>query len=145
MGLPAGEKHAWKHEWLRLLRCRRPAIPPTMTVLVLADRGLDARWLFVRIRRLGWHPFRRVNAGGTFRPDGWRRFQPLGAFVARPESAWQGAGTAFRGRRSRLRCTLLAWHKVGCAEVWRILTDLPPAPPTPGGTACGRGSSRAPR
>lgn len=38
--LPAGEPHAWKHEWLRLLRCLRPAIPTTMTVIVLADRGL---------------------------------------------------------------------------------------------------------
>jgi hypothetical protein len=124
--LPAGEKHAWKHEWLRLLRHLWPAIATTMTVIVLADRGLYARWLFVRIRRLGWHPFLRVNAGGTFRPDGWRRFQRLGAFVPTPDSHWQGTGTAFQGKQSQLRCTLLAWRKAGCKEAWLILTDLPP-------------------
>ena len=37
--LPAGEKPAWKHEWRRLRRRLRPAIPATMTVIVLADRG----------------------------------------------------------------------------------------------------------
>ena len=69
--LPATTKHAWKHEWLRLVRHLRPAVPSTMTVIVLADRGLYARWLFVRLvrlgrlGRLGWHPFLRVNAGGT--------------------------------------------------------------------------------
>ena len=124
--LPAGEKHAWKHEWLRLLRRLRPAIPPALTVIVLADRGLYARWLFVRIRRLGWHPFLRVNARGTFRPDGWRHFQRLGDFAPAPDSRWQGTGTAFQGKSSRLRCTLLAWRKAGCTDAWLILTDLPP-------------------
>jgi hypothetical protein len=124
--LPAGAKHAWKHEWLRLLRRLRAAMPATMTVIVLADRGLYARWLFVRIVRLGWHPFLRVNAGGTFRPDGWRAFQRLGTFAPTPDSRWQGTGTAFQGKPSRLRCTLLAWRKAGCKDVWLILTDLPP-------------------
>jgi hypothetical protein len=124
--LPAGEQHAWKHEWLRLLRQLRPAVPATMTVIVLADRGLYARWLFVRIVRLGWHPFLRVNAGGTFRPAGARHFRRLGTFAPTPDSRWQGTGTAFQGKQSRLRCTLLAWRKAGCKDVWLILTDLPP-------------------
>jgi hypothetical protein len=124
--LPAATPHAWKHEWLRLLRRLRPAIPPTMTVIVLADRGLYARWLFVRIVRLGWHPFLRVKAGGTFRPAGARHFRRLGTFAPTPDSRWQGTGTAFQGKPSRLRCTLLAWRKAGCKDVWLILTDLPP-------------------
>lgn len=124
--LPAGEKHAWKHEWLRLVRRLRPAIPATMTVIVLADRGLYARWLFVRLVRLGWHPFLRVNAGGTFRPDGARNFRRLSTFAPTPDARWQGTGSAFQDRHSRLRCTLLAWRKAGCADVWLILTDLPP-------------------
>src|SRR4029434_9452830 len=64
--LPAGAKHAWRREWLRLVRRLRPAIPPGWTVIVLADRGLYAPWLFRRIVRLGWHPFLGINTGGTF-------------------------------------------------------------------------------
>jgi hypothetical protein len=66
----AGKKRAWRREWLRLLRLLRPVDPPTWTVLVLADRGLCARWLFRRIVRLGGPPFLRINKGGTSRPAG---------------------------------------------------------------------------
>src|SRR6516162_9892259 len=38
--LPANPKHAWRREWLRLLRRLRPALPRHWTVIVLADRGL---------------------------------------------------------------------------------------------------------
>ena len=38
--LPAGAKHAWRREWRRLVRRRRPAIPQGWTVLVWADRGV---------------------------------------------------------------------------------------------------------
>ncbi len=55
--LPATAKHAWRREWLRMLRQVHRAVPRTWTVIVLADRGLYARWLFRRITRLGWHPF----------------------------------------------------------------------------------------
>jgi hypothetical protein len=43
--LPAGQKRAWRGEWLRMLEVLQPAIPADWTVLVLADRGLYARWL----------------------------------------------------------------------------------------------------
>src|SRR4029453_608039 len=43
--LPANQPGAWRHHWLRLLHRLRPALPPDWTVLVLADRGLWARWL----------------------------------------------------------------------------------------------------
>ena len=42
--LPAHQPHAWRREWLRLLRTLRPAIPTGWTVIVLADRGLSAGW-----------------------------------------------------------------------------------------------------
>jgi len=38
--LPAGAKHAWRREWLRLLRRLYRAIPRGWTVIVFADRGL---------------------------------------------------------------------------------------------------------
>src|SRR5438128_9877870 len=41
--LPATAQPAWRREWWRLLRPGRRAVPRSWTVLVLADRGLDAR------------------------------------------------------------------------------------------------------
>lgn len=118
--------HAWRGEWLRMLRQLRPALPATWTVIVLADRGLYARWLYRRIVRLGWHPCLRIKAGGTFRPQGSNRFQPLRTLVPRPGPRWQGQGTAFVKHPSRLPCTLLACWEEGYKEAWFILTDLPP-------------------
>jgi len=66
--LPATEPPAWRGEWLRRLRQVRTAVPRRFFVIVLADRGLYARWLFQRIVRLGWHPVLRINTGGTVGP-----------------------------------------------------------------------------
>ena len=82
--LAATAKHAWRREWLRMLRQVRRVVPRAWTVLVLADRGLYARWLFRRVTRLGWHPFLRINTGGTFRPTGqrgWYAYYRVGADV----------------------------------------------------------------
>src|SRR6266446_1591547 len=92
--LPATAKHAWRREWLRMLRQVRRAVPRTWTVIVLADRGLYARWLFRRITRLGWHPFLRINTGGTFRPAGAPCWRPLAPCAPRPGPSWRGAGIA---------------------------------------------------
>jgi hypothetical protein len=124
--LAATAKHAWRREWLRMLRQVRRAVPRTWTVLVLADRGLYARWLFRRITRLGWHPFLRINTGGTFRPTGQVRGVPLKTLVPQPGTTWQGTGIAFKGRHRQLHCTLLACWEAGYKDPWLLLTDLPP-------------------
>jgi Transposase DDE domain len=124
--LPAGQKRAWRPEWERLLACLRGAVPADWTVIVLADRGLYARWLFTTIVGLGWHPFLRVNLGGTFRPTTEARFRTLRSFVPATDQRRAGTGTAFKGATNRLRCTLLAWHGAGYTDPWLILTDLPP-------------------
>lgn len=124
--LAATAKHAWRREWLRMLRQVRRAIPRTWTVIVLADRGLYARWLFRRITRLGWHPFLRINTGGTFRPTGQVRGVPLKTLVPEPGTRWQGTGIAFKGRNRQLHCTLLARWDAEYKDPWLILTDLPP-------------------
>jgi hypothetical protein len=130
--LPATEQHAWRGEWLRMLRQVRTAIPRRFFVIVLADRGLYARWLFRRIVRLGWHPLLRINTGGTFRPAAHAHYQPLRSLVPQPGSQWVGAGTAFQGPRRRLNCTLLARWDGGYADPWLLLTDLAPG----AGEAC---------
>ena len=122
--LPAGAKRAWRREWLRLLRRLRPAIPPGWTVIVLADRGLYAPWLFRRLTRLGWHPFLRINTGGSFRPTGATCWRPLTTFAPRPGTSWRGAGIAFT--RNQIPCTLLARWEDGYKDPWLILTDLAP-------------------
>ena len=124
--LPAGEKRAWRPEWERLLGCVQGAVPADWTVIVLADRGLYARWLFTTIVGLGWHPFLRVNLGGMFRPTTEARFRSLRSFVPATDQRWAGTGIAFKGTVTRLRCTLLAWHGAGYTDPWLILTDLPP-------------------
>ncbi len=124
--LAATATHAWRREWLRMLRQVHRAVPRSWTVLVLADRGLYARWLFRRITRLGWHPFVRINTGGTFRPKGRVRGVSLKTLVPEPGTTWQGTGMAFKGRHRQLHCTLLARGEAGYKDPWLILTDLPP-------------------
>ena len=129
--LPATEKHAWRGEWLCLLRRVRAAVARRFFVSVVADRGLYARWLFRRIVRLGWHPGLRINTGGTFRPAASGHYQPLRRLVPQPGTQWVGTGTAFQGPR-RLKCTLLARWDEGYTDPWLLLTDLAPS----AGDAC---------
>ena len=124
--LEAGKKQAWRREWLRLLWQLKPAVPRGLTVIVLADRGLYARWLFRRIVRLRWHPCLRINNGGTFRPEGSPLYCPLTSLVPEVDTQWSDRGTAFKGRERQLACTLLARWDAGHKDPWLILTDLPP-------------------
>jgi hypothetical protein len=130
--LAATEKHAWRGEWLRMLRQVRAVVPRRFFVIVLADRGLYARWLFQRIVRLGWPPVLGVNTGGTFRPGKSVPYRPLREFVPQPGTQWVGCGTAFQGPRRRLNCTLLARWDEGYRDPWLLLTDLAPS----AGEAC---------
>jgi hypothetical protein len=124
--LKAGEKHAWKPEWLALLRQFRGLLPAGWTVIVLADRGLYAKWLFEAVAELKWHPFLRVNGQGLFRPEGWFHWRPLASFVPSKGARWQGRGTAFSGKKARLDCTLLGYWGEGHEAPWLVLTDLAP-------------------
>jgi hypothetical protein len=124
--LPATARGPWKRHWLALLRQFRDAVPAGWAVLVLADRGLYARWLFRGICRLGWHPLLRVTDRCTFRPEHGRRVR-MTALVPRPGTSWSGPGRAFKDRAKRLRCTLLASWEAGYDEPWLLLTDLPAA------------------
>ena len=122
--LPAQEKGAWREHWLTMLDLLGPAVPKTMRTLVLCDRGLYAKWLFAKIVQWGWHPFLRVNVGGTFRPVGQKTYRKLG-HVCPVGQTWAGRGTAFQGQAC-LECTLLACWQAGCKDPWLILTDLAP-------------------
>jgi DDE family transposase len=115
-----------------MLRQVRAVVPRRVCVIVLADRGLYARWLFQRLVRLGWHPVLRINTGGTLRPAKSGHYQPLRELVPQPGTQWVGPGTAFQGPRRRLNCTLLARWDEGYRDPWLLLTDLAPS----AGEAC---------
>src|SRR5262249_37903520 len=123
--LPATAKHAWRREWLRRLRQGPRAVPRSWTVLVLADRGLYARWLFRRITRLGWHPFLRLTTGGTFRPQGQGRAVSLKTLVPQPGTTGRGRGRACTGRHRQGPCPLWAGWEAGDKDPWLSLTALP--------------------
>src|SRR5262249_42704921 len=112
--------------WKALLSHFQRAVPANWNVIVLADRGLYAKWLFDAITALGWHPLLRINKGGKFRPQGWYHWVSLTDLVPRSGCRWQGRGTAFKSFYGRMDCTLLAWWGEGHEDPWLVLTDLPP-------------------
>lgn len=124
--LAATRKEAWRPHWEALFDHLQPSVPADWTVLVLADRGLYARWLFQHIVRHGWHPFLRINGGGQVRRAGAATFRPLTTVVPQVGTQWRGAVTCFVTREAQLRCTLLARWDAGYSEPWLILTDLEP-------------------
>ena len=73
--LRAGEKGSWEPYWKALFTSLQGSGPAHWTVIVLADRGLYAPWLFHHLVLLGWHPFLRINLGGKVRPVGAERFE----------------------------------------------------------------------
>lgn len=85
--LPANQKEAWQPHWNQLLGWVAEAVPSDWFVLVLADRGLYARWLYQAIQRRGWHPFLRINRQGCFRlPNS--PYQPLESLLTGPGMLW---------------------------------------------------------
>ena len=124
--LRATEKHPWQPEWLALLERFKGVVPAHWAVIVLADRGLYAKWLFEAIAALGWHPLLRVNSQGAFRPQGWYHWVPFTQLVPAVGRRWAGQGTAFQGKHTRLECTLLGCWDAGYQDAWLMLTNLPP-------------------
>lgn len=124
--LPATQAEAWEPHWKTLLGHFHQTVPAEWTVLVLADRGLYAKWLFEAITALGWHPLLRINNAGKFRPQGWHHWVSLTELVPQVGCRWQGRGTAFKSYYGQMDCTLLAWWGPGHEDPWLVLTDLPP-------------------
>lgn len=124
--LPAEQKGTWRPHWERLLRLLGEHMPREWTVMVLADRGLYAKWLYKAIVKLKWHPFLRIKEQGYFRPANCGRFRPLKGVVTADRPLWSGQVTAFKTPSAQLTCTLLAGCVPEQREPWLILTDWPP-------------------
>jgi hypothetical protein len=116
----------WQDTWLDLLDYLAPAIPADWQVLVLTDRGLYAKWLFLGICAHGWHPLLRINSQGLFRLRTQPDWCSLANVITGPGCQWAQEVICFRTRRSQLECSLLACWAEGYAAPWLIVTDLPP-------------------
>ena len=121
---PEQAKHAWRREWLRMLRQCAGRFP---------GRGRSSCWPIGACTPAGcfggssgWGGTRFcASTRGHLSPQGQVRGGPedLGA---RAGHGWQGTGIAFKGRHRQLHCTLLACWEAGYKDPWLILTDLPP-------------------
>src|SRR5947209_1764760 len=124
--LPAEQEGSWRPYWETLLKHLGPSVPKTWEVIVLADRGLYARWLWDCIVAQGWHPFLRVNLGSSAREVGSEAFEWFSRWVPAPGTSWHGQMECFAGKASRLLATVLMHWEPGYEAAWIILTDLEP-------------------
>lgn len=115
---------AWRPHWQALFEQLRDSVPATWSVIVAADRGLYAKWLFQLIEQLGWHPYLRINRQGQYCPAGATTFRPLSQVVSRIGQRWAGRVTCFVTKERQLSCTLLARWDRGYSAPWLIVTDL---------------------
>ena len=122
----ANRAGAWRPHWIALFEALDGGIPTGWTVIVLADRGLYARWLFSTIQARGWHPFLRINRQGQYRPQGADRFRPLSQLLTRPGQQWAGRVTCFATKERQVECSLVARWDAGYRDPWLVLTDLAP-------------------
>jgi hypothetical protein len=118
----ANQKGAWTPHFRHLVDLVVPAVPQTMTVLVLLDAGLRSPALWRHIKGKGWHPMVRLQLTDTFRPAGWRKRQAVRRFVTGSDQAWVGGGHAFG--MAPLPGTLVVVWFGGQAEPLALLTDL---------------------
>lgn len=121
--LPANKPAPWIVPILGLLEAIHPAIPNSMEVIVLVDRGLRSPRLWNQIVLLGWHPVMRVRRDTVFQPLTGHRL-PATNLIPGPGYAWVGAGTAFAAKKSQRFGTLIVLWDEGQAEPWVVLTDF---------------------
>jgi hypothetical protein len=119
----SGKKQAWKAEWLRMFALFEQVIPGDWLVLVMADRGLYAQWLYQAIQKLNWHPFLRINPNGKYCLSGSSQFFPIQQLVTGIGCEWQGSVTCFK--TNPIQGSLLICWEAGYKDPWVIITDLP--------------------
>jgi hypothetical protein len=121
--IPAMQEGEWRTHWEGMLEKLDGIVPEDWLVIVMADRGLYAPWLYRAIQRLGWHPMLRVKEDLSFRAEGEENFSPMGTRVQR-----RGRGSARKGEWSehgeRMEGTMLIRWEKGYEEKLVVVTDL---------------------
>ena len=123
--LAYNQKGSWQPYWQRLLTQLDGVIPADWTVLVLADRGLYAPWLYRQIVAQGWHPFLRINVGAKACLAGSSNWEWISHWLPPLGEQWAARVACFAEKKKRLDCTLLLCREPGYEEAWVIVTDLP--------------------
>ena len=99
-------------------------MPDNFFVIVSAERGLYADWLYQEITNLGWHPFLRINHQGYYRRENTGEWQPLVTILIDKNQSWSGQVTCFQ--KNSLTGTLWAHWGEDYIDPGLILTDLNP-------------------
>lgn len=124
--LPCNAKGSWQPYWLELLAALDGRVSADWQVLVLADRGLYAPWLFRQIVAMGWHPFLRINLAAKARRKGSQQFEWIQSWLPPVGEQWCEEVDCFVQKKGRLACTLVLFQAKGYTDPWVIVTDLPP-------------------
>lgn len=119
----AGQEGEWRPYWEGLLATLEGVVPADWKVIVMADRGLYAAWLYQAIVKLGWHPMLRVNEELSFREAGEESFSPMGMRVKRRGRGWSGKGEWSEHGERMKGTVLIRWEK-GYEEKIVVVTDL---------------------
>jgi hypothetical protein len=121
--IKAGQEGAWRPYWEGLLATLEGVVPPEWKVIVMADRGLYAPWLYRAIQRLGWHPMLRVKESLSFREQTEEIFSPMSMRVKRRGGGWSGKGEWSEDGKRMQGTVLIRWEK-GYEEKLVVVTDL---------------------
>lgn len=120
-----GAKGSWKEHWQQLFQRLSEAVPNDWQVIVCADRGLYAQWLYHEIVKQHWHPFLRINHHqGQWQAVNHSQWQPLHHVVATVGERFQQKVRCFK--ENSLECTLLGCWQAGYQDRWLVVTDLAP-------------------
>lgn len=117
-------KGSWKPYWKQLFQSLKDIVLPHYLVIVSADRGLYADWLYREIITMGWHPFLRINHQGQYKACNSSSWQALKTVVTPQNSRWSGKIICFK--TNPIDCTLLAQWDSNYTDPWLVLTDLNP-------------------
>jgi DDE family transposase len=114
----------WRPHWERMLTRLSEAVPAEWKVVVMADRGLYAPWLFRAIQAKGWHPFLRVKKALSLRAEGEVAFEAIGKRVKRTGREWKGKGE-WSEKGERMQGTVFVRWEQGYEEPICVVSDLP--------------------
>ena len=122
--LEGHQEGEWRPHWERMLGQLRGSVPAEWMVLVMADRGLYAAWLFQAIQANGWHPFLRVKQKLSFRAEGEKTFGGIGERVRRTGRGWKGRGE-WSEKGERMQGTVFVRWEKGYEEPICVVSDWP--------------------